>query len=307
MSLLREIQQSVIDDTQSLAPILLKLRLLAARLGSMPLEEWVKHESEGYPPDAELPDYRIVSVTYRGTFLGPFNSGVNNAPIAPYLIEKFANKDWVTKQIREGVAAIDDLLESTADGDGTLGIDASNLILLLDGKVYPDYRCNSVTGTISRSSMKDLQHAVRTRILELTIQLEKTLPGAADETLDVPNAIPAADNERVTQVFQQVIHGDVASIVGGPGATVNVSVTKLDKDSFADYLENSGITKTDASELAEIVAAESPEDNSNPFGKRAKDWIATNIKKALDGTWKVTVEVATKVLTEAAMKYYGLK
>lgn len=92
MSLLREIQQSVIDDKQSLGPILLKLRLLAARLGSAPLEEWVKHESDGYPEDAELPDYRKVNVSFRGTFSGPFGSGINNTPIASYLVEKFAGK-----------------------------------------------------------------------------------------------------------------------------------------------------------------------------------------------------------------------
>ena len=32
-----------------------------------------------------------------------------------------------------------------------------------------------------------------------------------------------------------------------------------------------------------------------------------NIGKALDSTWKVTVDVATKILTEALLKYYGLK
>lgn len=75
MSLLHQIQESVVQDGSSLGPILLKLRLLAARLGSNDLEEWVKHESEGYPQDAVLPDYRIVGVTYKGTFSGPFGSG----------------------------------------------------------------------------------------------------------------------------------------------------------------------------------------------------------------------------------------
>ncbi|WP_428542906.1 hypothetical protein [Profundibacter sp.] len=44
---------------------MLKLRFLASRLGSDPLAEWVRFESEGYPNDAELPDYRILGVTYK--------------------------------------------------------------------------------------------------------------------------------------------------------------------------------------------------------------------------------------------------
>lgn len=49
MGLLHEIQSSVVQEGSDIGPILLKLRLLAARLRSDELEEWVKHESEGYP------------------------------------------------------------------------------------------------------------------------------------------------------------------------------------------------------------------------------------------------------------------
>jgi hypothetical protein len=48
MGLLYEIQTSVVQDGTHLGSVLLKLRLLASRLGSVPLEEWIKHESEGY-------------------------------------------------------------------------------------------------------------------------------------------------------------------------------------------------------------------------------------------------------------------
>jgi hypothetical protein len=38
MSLLREIQESLMQEGQSIGPILLKLRFLASRLGGDPLE-----------------------------------------------------------------------------------------------------------------------------------------------------------------------------------------------------------------------------------------------------------------------------
>ena len=80
MCLLHEIQASIVQDRTDLGSILLKLRLLAARLGSGPLEDWIKHESEGYPRDSEVPSYRIVGVSYRGTFYGPFGTGIKNPP-----------------------------------------------------------------------------------------------------------------------------------------------------------------------------------------------------------------------------------
>lgn len=264
------------------------------------------HESDGYPPEAELPDYRKVGVSYHGSFSGPFGSGIRNAPIAPYLIQEFAGDGWVQKEVREGVAAIDELLESTADGDGSLGIDASNLILILQGKVYPDYACNSVTGAISRSAMKDLQHAVRTRVLELTIELERSVPAAAEVTLGGASGT-VANSDAVTQITNQIVYGNVTSITGGAGTNINVVIGKGDDQAFVQFLAQAGINESDAKELAEIVATERPENAEQPFGSRAKNWITKNIGKALNGTWKVTVDVATKVLTEAALKYYGLK
>ena len=121
MGLLHDIQAAVIQENTDLGPILLKLRLLAARLGSQPLAEWVKHESEGYPKEVAIPDYRTLSVSYIGNFSGPFGSGVQNAPISPYLIQKFAGEHWVRYDMRESIAAVDDLLTTSTKG-GSLSI-----------------------------------------------------------------------------------------------------------------------------------------------------------------------------------------
>jgi hypothetical protein len=67
MALLDDIQAAVLEEGSDLGPILLKVRLLAARLGSQPLADWVKHESEGYPADSPLPGYRIIPVSYIGS------------------------------------------------------------------------------------------------------------------------------------------------------------------------------------------------------------------------------------------------
>jgi 3-methyladenine DNA glycosylase AlkD len=65
---------------------------------------------------------------------------------------------------------------------------------------------------------------------------------------------------------------------------------------------DAGISKVDASELAGILASESPQSKEEPFGKKAKAWIVKNIGKAANGTWKVGVAVATNIL-----RYYGFK
>ena len=307
MSLLRQIQESVVQEGADLGSILLKLRLLASRLGSDILEEWVKHESEGYPKEIEVPSYRMVEVIYHGTFSGPFGSGISNAPIPPYLIKKYAGDKWINIEIRESISAVDDLVKSSSGDNGSLGIDASNLILLLQGKIYPQYSCVDIRATISRTALAEIRQAVRSRILELTIEVEKAIPDAAQVTFGAP-AKEKQNSERVQQISQQIIYGNVnTAVAGGHGSNIVLSITEGDTKSLIEHLVKSGMPETDATEIAKIMEAEKPVNAEEPFGEKAKNWIVTNLKKAAQGTWKMGVTVATNVLSEAAIKYYGLK
>ena len=310
MSLLRDIQTSVIVSEQSIAPILLKLRLLAARLGSGPLEEWIKYESEGYPEGAEIPDYRRIPVSYRATFFGSFGRELRDVPISGYLVEQFAGEKWTNFEIRQGIAAIDDLIERSSK-KGTLQLDASNLILFLQGKVYEDYACNSVVGTVSRASLVEIQHSVRTRVLEFTIQLEKSVPVATEVGLEMSGKSDMESAQKVTQIFNQTIHGDVGNLTSvsnyGEGANLSVTIGKGDKEAFVEFLVSKGLPQADMKEFADILSTEESESTEEPFGAKAKEWFAENIKKAASGAWNVGVSVATRLLTEAALKFYGLK
>lgn len=308
MSLLHQIQESVIQEGCDLGSVLLKLRLLASRLGSNVLEDWVRHESDGYPNGAEVPPYRSICVSFRGTFLGPFGSGVRNAPIPPYLIEKYAGEKWTKYEARQSIAAIGDLLKRNTNA-GNLQIDSSNLILLLQGKIYEGYACNEIIGSISESELSGIQQAVRSRILELTLELEKSIPVAAQVTHG-PQQPTAQDSksDRVQQISQQIIYGNVNNAVAGAhGATISISVQRGDTESLVNHLKESGFPDNDAAEIASIMKTEDPVSSEEPFGAKARDWIATNLWKAAQGTWKVGVNVATRVLSEAALKYYGFK
>ena len=280
--------------------------MLAARLGSQPLAEWVKHESEGYPTGVDVPDYRILGVSYTGTFSGPFGSGIKNAPLSPYLIEKFAGNQWTHYEMRQSIAAVDELL-SNSKRSGTLTIGAANLILLLQGKIYPDYACNAVTGSISRASLASIRHAVLNRVLELTLEIEKSVPGASDVSLGGPTDLSASAGGATTQITQQIIYGNYTAVSAQSGATVSISIETGDKESLLQYLTHAGIAADDARELAELASTERPESTTEPMGPKVKDWLIRNLKKAGSGTWKVGLAVATDVIKEALLKYYGLK
>ncbi|MDG4890926.1 hypothetical protein [Mesorhizobium sp. WSM4887] len=302
ISILREIQAAVLSDEADLSTIMLKLRFLASRLGSEQLEDWVKYETEGYPRDIEVPPYRIVHVTFKGTWSGPFGGGIQNAPIPSHLIDKYAGKNWTRRQVRESVAGVEELAKSEE-----LGIDASNLILLLQGKVYADWACVSVSGEVSPIAMKEIRQAVRSRVLELTLELEKRVPLAGEVSL--MKAIPKGpeNGAAVTQIFNQTVYGNVTHVTAMDGAQVTLSIMAGDVGSMTTALVEAGLPQEAAKEFSEIVAAEPPKSVDKPLGNKALAWIKKNGPKAASGAWKVGSDVLTEVLTEAAMKFAGLK
>jgi len=109
------------------------------------------------------------------------------------------------------------------------------------------------------------------------------------------------NSEKAQQIYQQIIYGNVTTAVtGGHGSNIILSVRERDTGSLIKYLAESGMPEENATEIAEIMETEEPTSAEEPFGERAKNWIASNIKKAAQGTWKIGVTVATKVLSEAA-------
>ena len=308
MSLLHDIQAALLQEGTNLGPILLKLRLLAARLGSQPLAEWVRHESEGYPQDAEVPPYRIIPASYTANFSGPLGSAIKNAPIPQYLVQQLAGDRWVNYEVRESIATVDDLLAMPKDS-GLIIFNANNLIFRFQGKVYETFACNSVIGSLSRAAFASIRHTVSSRVLELTIELEKSFQDIALVTIDPTATLPSTINAAtVSQITQQIIFGNMTAITSnGDNTAINVSVTPRDTKSLEKFLISSGMTKEDAEELTNLAASESPENATEPMGPKVKHWLVDNLKKAVSGTWKMGLVVATDIIKEALLKYYDLK
>lgn len=300
MDLLKKIQEEVVESGIALAPILLKLRLLASRLENAELENWVRYETEGYPEGIPVPEYRKVPVHYVGTWSGPGWIRFT-APIPPVTVEKYAGKGWTKRETRQSIAVIDDMLLNS--NDGVIQIDSSNLIFLFQGEVYPDYDCHSVMGSVSCTSLQELQNVVRHRILQLTIEIGKVIP---DDASGQSVRFESNTTKSVTNIVNQIFHGDYTSVHGiGENAQVTLNIAKGDTQAMIGELVNVGIPEEDAQEFAEVVASEKPESSDDPIGRRANEWLQKNVKKALNGTWKIGREVAVRVLVDAASKFYG--
>ncbi|MCZ0932658.1 MAG: hypothetical protein OXJ52_05865 [Oligoflexia bacterium] len=113
MSILSDIQQTVTNDQNNIAPILLKLRFLASKLDSEELDSWIQYESEGYPNNVDIPSYRTTDISFKADFAGPAGSGIKNAPIPDQLVKEIAGElgiKWLKYQYRRSISEIENLL-----------------------------------------------------------------------------------------------------------------------------------------------------------------------------------------------------
>ena len=304
MSLLHDIQTALLDDTIGVGSILLKLRFLASRLDAEILEEWVQHETEGYPADARLPDYRVAHITYTGIFADIAKKITTSIP--GHLIEKFAGKEWLRCEIREGLPEIDSRLANIGE-DSYFSIDSSNLKLLLQNKIYKGMAIVEVSNRIDTGAFTRIQHAVRAKTLDFSLKLEKQVPAAAEISVgQTRGAITPSEQRNVQHLTQQVFYGDVTNILANSGSAVTLNIIKGDTSSLARALEAAGIPSGDAREFAEIASHEYPQDDTAPLGANAKRWLSDKLKGGAVEAWGIGKSVASQVISEALKQYYGL-
>jgi DNA-binding transcriptional regulator YhcF (GntR family) len=309
MSLLSEIQGSLLKEGASLELTLLKLRFLASRMGSHVLEDWVRHEVEGYPGNITVPEYRRTGIIFSGT-LTDGHTILNDVPIPLAIIEQYAGKHGVTREFREGMAEIESAI-TRAQKETKVEIDASNLQLLIQDKIYKGMICVSLRGIINLGVFIRIQSSVRAKILELTINLEKTVPAIKDisfgEKTDVLPAPAVAAANSATQSIVYNISAPVTQIVtSGSVERISLEIAQGDINNLISELSRAGIPKKEAHELAEIVADEKPSEQTGTLGERTRRWLGDKISGASGLAWGMTREVITDILTEAVKKYYGL-
>lgn len=304
MGLLHDIQQELLDPKSEIGPILLKLRYLASKLGSNAMEDWVRYETEGYPKDVEVPEYRKAGLNYSGTFTNGFQV-INSAPIPTATILKVGGPSWVSFSIRDSIAVIDKIVATENSPVGKMGIAAGDLVPRLNNKVFEGMGAISVKAEFGGAPFIHIHSLVRAKILDLTLELERKLPIASAIAVGTsPPDVDADASGTAAKIIQYVIYGNQTNIsnTATEGSSIRIGVIVGDDASLIEHLTAHGVPREAAIELAAAAAEEPPESPEQPIGAKAKEWVA----KVSGGVWDVTKEVATAVITEALKSYYGL-
>ncbi len=301
MTLVEEIQREAIDSRSDLGSLLRKCKLLASRLDSLPLEEWLLHESNGYPDSVELPEYRLFPLQLKGNFSGPFGSGLRNAPIPIVCIPEPLRESFSHFHCRQSIATVEQLLRDS--GSDPLNTSCGDLALILGQNVYERLNCMQVWGEFSVGHLTELINVVRNRILDFSIALCREFPFAGTES-ERGNSIAS---ERVTQIFNTTVYGGAANLLGSAvNSPVSFAVEQNDFQSLERELAGLGVDTDDIEELTIALREEPTRPTPATFGPNVSLWIADMVKKSALGTWQVGVGAAGNLLATVIGRFYGL-
>lgn len=294
-SLILEIQQVAMDNSVEITELLRKALVASKKLGLEDFQEWVGHELYGYK-DEKVPAYRQVRAELR--LRNPYHG------LIPFYFQDSKLADTFLKiSLVQPVGSIVDLIKkqkpNSTDPIARLSPEQENFLLETQGEFsLPPVR------TISINQLVALVDAVRTKILELVLDLESQ--GILGEGLTFSNAekIKASSTTSIRiENFQGVLGNIENSAVT---QNLDFSISKGDFESLQNELKKLGVEQDDINELKTAIENEPEIKKSKKFGEKVSAWIGKMIQKAAIGSWDVGIAVAGNVLATIIAKYYGL-
>jgi hypothetical protein len=279
MTFIREIQALASDSTTSLPDLLRKTKILARRLQSPLLEDWVNHELNGYSESDELPPYRIIKTQSMGSFAsahGTLRSEINTdlLPDKPSWHEMAT-----TVELFLPVAYYQHFLESPAADDNSLGSPwPMNAVTWAQHNIQffaERWVLQSAWRVVTRSDFAALLDTIRTRILDFALDLEAENPSAGEEP--VGNA-PPIKLDRVTHIINNTIFsGDTRAVaVGNVSATqsIHYGVIPGDIESLHAALLGLGVREDELVALDDALNQNPTHGEQEGLGPATRAWIA---------------------------------
>ena len=297
-TLLRQIQEGATESKESVAVVLRRAQILAARLDHGPLKDWVGWELNGYPDLESLPDYRVIpTVQVLGDFSGPLGAGMKNAPIAPASIPEEAHEVLFSHAFFDPIAE----LESLAQTEGTLQAPwPTNLVAAYGGHMYQGYVCMSANKQLTPHGIAGVIDQVRNRLLAFALEIEAEAPDAGEAE---PGEQPVPE-EKVSQIVNTTIYGGQNTVAAG-STDVAQQPVQVQINNWGDIeveLGKLGVPDAELRELQQALAS----DGAQAIGPETQGWLGRLAGKVGSGSVVLAEGVTVEVVAEALARALGV-
>jgi hypothetical protein len=284
----------VIEGASEDAPIsqlLRQVKVIAARTETPVLEAWVEHELGGYPDNVEVPTYRGP---YRVRPLGhfvcapAFGGDATNVEIPRMSFpEKYRDGNLFNRVFDEPMETIEEWAKSehTQFGWSADSVQLYNHMTQRGDiqRVLQDwYMLAEVRYHIDAGNLAKITGAVRSKILDLALDLERVAPMAGQREAPADQAAPAA------AVINNHFHAPASVAIGGDATQIVLDVpARGDAPALLRYLGAAGMPTEWLSELEEQLHADQEADDpaAEPAVKwsRTRSWLARAASETTSG------------------------
>ncbi|HDM8188422.1 TPA: hypothetical protein P0E26_005182 [Vibrio harveyi] len=300
MKLIDEIIEILSSDESNLKTALLKTKVLLHKLGEKNLLEWVDGELKGYSSIESLPLYRVINITVMGSASNMAYRHSNQVLPIMHLDKKIREK-LETRYLTDSIAVI----EKYSQQENLQITIAPEFYPLLSKGLSNGFQVESAWGVHSSGEMTQILTEVNSRLLDFVLELSERFPAE----MNSDEMKTRAKEVGVTDLFNNTVFGDNATIVVGDSNTQNISnnVIKNDMQSLIDVLKQNKVSDDDISELQVAIEKDKdcPELQSGNFGSEVSNWMGSMVSKAASTIWDIKIGAAGSLLATAIGKFYG--
>lgn len=303
MTLLNDIIDGATDDGVGTANLLRKVQVVAHRLGSNELLQWVAHELNGYPDVNDLPPYRCIEGQVQGVYSGNLYEALPQALGAGQIPERAAAALFTTR-LSASIAELEEL--SSPGNDRELGVPwnvqeiamynrwaEERLVPLING-----HSLRSANRAVTKGMLRGVIDAARNTALGFALDLQATAPDAG--TAGGPTMAEAPVAQVVNHYYWTHINGDGNQVAQGKNIRQRSQVVKGDLGSLLKAAEEVGLDAGGSAELARAVLADSTERPS-----KVKSFLSRVREGAFEIGTGITAEVAATQLSELIATFQG--
>jgi hypothetical protein len=251
--------QEIIDGASgeiAVPTLLRKFKIVAARTQTDRLADWVSQELHGYESSDDLPEYRgPFDALVLGHFVGAFSSEIKNVPIAPSTFpadmrESHLFKLWLMNPIAE----IEEMAQQESaqiawPADALRYYNYGIQQGLIHHTVREDMALATAVRPIARQVFVGVLDAVRTRVLDLALDLERVAPDAGQ-----PDAPDEARIEAARVINTYNFHGSSNVAIGSTNVSQTVNLpARNDEPALLRFLAAIGVAPRDLVDLQKAL------------------------------------------------------
>jgi hypothetical protein len=301
MKLIDELIEELSDKNNRLTDILIKAKILAYKLKNDELKKWIENELNGYP-DGKVPDYRIIPCQLIGSVSNGFQRA-NRYPIPVINVEEKLRIELQQVRLAQSISSLDEAAHEKKGGGALVQHLPVQMYAYLSKDFDNGFVIEHAQKEIDRIQIVQVLTAVKSKLIDFLLKLNEDFSDKDFEDVD-----KGKTKEKIDSLFNSTIFGDNTTIIVGDRNKQSVRNKKIIKGNFEilkEELLKNGIKTSDVEELKQIIDTDEVNPEKKEFGTKVKTWISKMMTKAIDGTWKIGLGAAGKLLADSLQSYYG--